>query len=212
MQFAADAHKKQRRLLAPAMNSTRVNAMLPLFYDKAEQLCRHLCSRVANGQGSAQEDVLAWTNKCATDSIGSAGLNVNFQLLDGNDHPFASVFSNLFGDSLQSMWSVAMFIVSSILPWLSYLRLSFRCVDLRAESNVSIALEDFRRVRRIATTIRSESLKMLHSARLATLDDEGEPGKDVLSLLVKANMAEGNEKLRLSDEEVLGQASRLVAS
>lgn len=53
---------------------------------------------------------------------------------------------------------------------------------------------------------------MLHSARLAAVDEEREPGKDVLSLLVKANMAEDNEKLRLSEEEVLGQASRLVVS
>lgn len=75
-----DVHKKQKRILGPALNVPNVNAMLPIFYDKAEILRARLTDLVVNASGSERVDVAAWTSKCTMDIIGSAGLGVRMAL------------------------------------------------------------------------------------------------------------------------------------
>ena len=72
------------------------------------------------------------------------------------------------------------------------------------------ATKDTRRTKNISNTLRKESVKILELAKAAALDGEKVQGKDILSLLVKANVAADNEKQRLSDEEVMGQMSTFI--
>ena len=117
-----DVHKKQKRILGPALNVPNVQAMLPVFYDKAAILRDRLTDIVANASGSARVDVSAWTSKCTMDIIGQAGLGVDFDSLNDGDHPLAAAFSDLFGDSLSSTWNAAFFFLTMKLPWLAHLR------------------------------------------------------------------------------------------
>ena len=72
------------------------------------------------------------------------------------------------------------------------------------------ATKDTRRTKNISNTLRKESVKILELAKAAALDGEKVQGKDILSLLVKANVAADNEKQRLSDEEVMGQMATFI--
>ena len=75
-----------------------------------------------------------------------------------------------------------------------------------------IATEDTRRTKNISNTLRKECLKILNLAKAAALDGEKVQGKDILSLLVKANVTAENEKHRLTDDEVMGQVSLITLS
>lgn len=72
------------------------------------------------------------------------------------------------------------------------------------------ATKDTRRTKNISNTLRKESIKILDLAKAAALDGDKVQGKDILSLLVKANVAADNEKQRLSDDEVMGQMSTFI--
>ena len=56
-------------------------------------------------------------------------------------------------------------------------------------------------------TMRKESESILQTAKSAVLNNDLDLGKDLLSLLVKANILADSEKSRLSDQEVMGQVS-----
>lgn len=56
-------------------------------------------------------------------------------------------------------------------------------------------------------TMRSESEKILQEAKAAAKAGDRSSGKDLLSLLVKANLSGDSEKNRMTDEEVMGQVS-----
>ena len=60
-------------------------------------------------------------------------------------------------------------------------------------------------------TMRTESEKILREAKAAAQAGDRSSGKDLLSLLVKANLSGDGEKNRMSDEEVMGQVSRDIA-
>ena len=56
-------------------------------------------------------------------------------------------------------------------------------------------------------TMRKESESILQTAKSAVLNNDLDLGKDLLSLLVKANVLADSEQSRLSDQEVMGQVS-----
>lgn len=61
-------------------------------------------------------------------------------------------------------------------------------------------------------TMRTESEKILREAKAAAKTGDRSSGKDLLSLLVKANLSGDGEKNRMSDEEVMGQVRSQVAT
>lgn len=73
-----------------------------------------------------------------------------------------------------------------------------------------IATEDTCRTKDISNALRKECLKILNLAKAVALDGEKVQGKDILSLLVKANVTAEYEKHRLTDDEVMGQVSLIT--
>jgi len=171
------------------------NKVLPIFYDKAEMLRQKLTECVEkSGRGHSIEDVAQWTSKCTMDIIGSAGLGAEFRSLEDGSHPLAMAFADLFGDSLSSTFARIMLFVSMKFPLLARL-----------------PTETTRRTKFISDTVRTESLKILKLAKeAAKAGDDQVGGKDLLSLLVKANVQATDEKHKLDDQEVLGQMSTFI--
>lgn len=64
-----------------------------------------------------------------------------------------------------------------------------------------------RAIKNSMATMRSECGKLLKEAQAEARLGDRSTSKDLLSLLVKANMS-GDEKSRLNDEEVMGQVSQ----
>ncbi|GAA6000333.1 hypothetical protein JCM10207_007966 [Rhodosporidiobolus poonsookiae] len=112
-----EAHRRQRRLMAPAFTPTALKALLPIFYDVAHQLRGIWQKRVANGaveisawpskaaalahaekgvKGMAVIEVADGVTRLALDSIGKAGFNYDFDNLEMQTKPLAQAFGTLF--------------------------------------------------------------------------------------------------------------------
>lgn len=112
------------------------------------------------------------------------------------------------GLSQGTSFAKLLFFMSIAFPILQHLRELIRLpVSLYFTERCYTATERARRSKHLMKTMRKESERILETAKSAALDDEPDLGKDLLSLLVKANVQADNEKTRLSDQEIMGQVS-----
>ncbi|KAF8552300.1 cytochrome P450 [Imleria badia] len=185
----------------PAFGPAQIRALTDIFLDKAVELRGLWLSEIAKQSAAtstgARIDVVPWLSRMTLDVIGLAGFNYDFKALsaDGKPNELNEAFSTMFSASQRL----------SVLPilqaWIPPLRL--------------IPTERTRQVRaaqRTMTRIGKELLINAKAAARASATEKGEieknslHGRDLLSLLVKANMATDiPESQRLSDEDVLAQ-------
>ncbi|KAG8717523.1 hypothetical protein FRC08_007294 [Ceratobasidium sp. 394] len=193
-----DMHKRQRRLMNPSFGPPQVRALVPVFWNKANELRDLWLDMMKEGsQGPAVINVLPWLTRATLDIIGVAGFDYHFNSLANEDEDeLAKAFAKIFqaGQELTPFSFLKNFIPGMrLLP------------DARSER--------LKRNREIMTRIG----KRLVEEKKAALAEEQKTGstaqgRDLLTLLIKSNMAYENESQRMSDEEVLGQiATFLVA-
>ncbi|KAI0060548.1 cytochrome P450 [Artomyces pyxidatus] len=195
-----DKHKQQRRIMSPAFGPTQIRALTSIFVEKSNQLRDIWMGLATQTQGEeATVDVLAWLNKMTLDVIGLAGFNYSFDALNAEEKPnelneaVRTVFSSGGGNILQAL--------QSILPFLRI-----------------IPTERQKRLAHAQATMNRIGMSLLESRKAALREavdaTDGAPhvgrkdiqGKDLLSLLIKANMAEDiKEDGRMSDQDVLAQ-------
>ncbi|KAI0043383.1 cytochrome P450 [Auriscalpium vulgare] len=207
-----DQHKQQRRIMSPAFGPTQIRALTHIFVDKSLQLRDYWLALIPqDGPGGvpsatstadlprATIDVLSWLNKTTLDVIGLAGFNYSFNALSPTQT------SNELNDALRSMVGS---IGGGVLATLQLMIPMFRIIPTKAGRRFSTAQATFRRI--------GTQMLATRKAALRTVDQEdsgdnefgqtGVKGRDLLTLLVKANMANDvKEDARMSDEDVLAQ-------
>ncbi|KAG9075121.1 hypothetical protein FRC06_010258, partial [Ceratobasidium sp. 370] len=183
-------HKRQRRLMNPSFGPPQVRALVPVFWNKANELRNIWLDMMKEGsQGSVVINVLPWLARATLDIIGVAGFDYHFNsLTNEDDDELAKAFAKIFqaGQELTPFSFLKNFIPGfRLLP------------DARSE--------------RLKTnkTIMNRIGKRLVEEKKAALAEEQKTGstaqgRDLLTLLIKSNMAYENEGQRMSDEEVLG--------
>ncbi|KIM65670.1 hypothetical protein SCLCIDRAFT_1212070 [Scleroderma citrinum Foug A] len=118
---AGEIHRRQRRSLAPAFNSTSIRKIMPLFYDCSHKLKIAWEAIIdANGSGSAIMEVQDWMNHVSLDTIGLAGFSYNFASLDGKRGPVTSAFE-AFGAAKRSSISIRFLLLLRRFPVLFHL-------------------------------------------------------------------------------------------
>ncbi|KAH9475309.1 Cytochrome P450 monooxygenase 91 [Psilocybe cubensis] len=200
-----EQHRKQRKMLNPVFSIAHMREMVPIFYDVTHKLRDTILEKVKN---SAQEiDLLPWMKRTALELIGQSGLGYSFDSLkeDEPSHPYYK--------STQELVPVAskMMFARMYLGWTTRVgppKIRRAIVNL-------LPWKAAHKIRDITDTMYNTSVEILNSKRQA-LDNGDEAvrnqigqGKDILSILLRANMsASGSD--RLSDEEVIGQMSSLT--
>ncbi|EED77106.1 predicted protein, partial [Postia placenta Mad-698-R] len=192
-----DRHHRQRKVLNPVFSTANLQAMMPILRDV-----------IANQVGkSAQEiDMLRWMNRGALEILGQAGLGYSFGPLSA-DAPdqFARALKGLF----PSM---------SRLGFLRQLTpLFIKCGSARFRRAVveRIPSSAVKNLLSIIDVMDEASRNIFLSRKRAimgeTSDSPGQvgEGKDLMSFLLRANMATDMED-RLTDDELLGQISSFV--
>ncbi|KAI0040330.1 cytochrome P450 monooxygenase [Auriscalpium vulgare] len=209
-----DQHKQQRRIMSPAFGPTQVRALTPIFVDKSLQLrdcwLALISQEVSAQSGSSTDeprttiDVLSWLNKTTLDIIGLAGFNHSFDALNPDEIPselneaVRMMFSSLHGGGRDLL-----VVLQTILP-------IFRLIPSNVGRRIVTAQATFRRIGMQLLAARKAELRTS-----AADNDDGAAdalgradvkGRDLLTLLVKANMASDvKEDSRMSDEDVLAQ-------
>ncbi|KAI0779694.1 cytochrome P450 [Fomes fomentarius] len=197
-------HKKQRKMLNPVFSGAHMRNLTPLFYEITFKLRTAIATRV--NDGPKELDIVGWMGRAALELVGQGGLGHSFDPLvaDSKDE-----FTEAVKAFVPAFSAVQKFRV--IFPYLKYLGPQwFRrmVVDFMPYPKVQ-------QVKRVVDMVFSRSKEILEAKRTAIergdqemLHTVGE-GKDVMSILLKANIAVDKED-RMPDEELLAQMATFI--
>ncbi|KAG9082535.1 hypothetical protein FRC07_014173, partial [Ceratobasidium sp. 392] len=92
-----DAHKRQRRIMNPSFGALQIRNLLPVFWEKSNQLRDIWLETINNSSEGVEIDVLSWLSRATLDVIGTAGFGYEFNSLqDGDKDELAKAFKEIF--------------------------------------------------------------------------------------------------------------------
>ncbi|CDO71953.1 hypothetical protein BN946_scf184940.g100 [Trametes cinnabarina] len=188
-----DAHRKQN----PAFGPAQVRNLTGIFLQKASELAR-IWSSVTR-DGPARVDANSDLSKMALDVIGLAGFGYDFHALnaDGQPNELNLAFRSIMGNTA-CMTSFA-FYLGGRFPIL-------RLVPNKGVKHMLDAAKVIHRVARVLVETRKAAVLKEMEKSIDGLKRQDLEGQDLLTLLIKANMAEDvPDSQKLSDEDVMGQ-------
>ncbi|KAJ3515822.1 hypothetical protein NLJ89_g1511 [Agrocybe chaxingu] len=222
-----ERHRHHRKMLNPVFSINHMREMgersistcgsfithspsrpkVPIFYDVSHKLENTLVKMTE--RGPKEVDILGWNTRLAMELIGQSGLGYTFDTLQEGaiPHPFANASKQLIPMSGDSPAIMAVWVVPTMTRIGSprFRRFLVNCMPFKI----------VRTLRDILDTIHSTAFEILESKKKAlregdeALAEHIGHGKDIISILMKANMeASGDE--RLTDAELLGQITSLT--
>ncbi|KAI0324490.1 cytochrome P450 [Cubamyces sp. BRFM 1775] len=198
-----DQHKKQRRMLHPVFSAKHIRELLPTFYEVSHKLVAGISSKLQDG--GTDVDVLNWLGRTALELIAQAGIGHSFDTLieDASTHPFAAAVKNYVPLYFSTPGMIYHQIIT-VLGKLGMPSVSHWIVD----HSPSRTIRDLRGVTRILHDTSSDIIRRKKAA-LENGEFGNGDGKDIMSVLLKANSA-AESRDRLSDDELVAQVSTLL--
>ncbi|KAF8491342.1 cytochrome P450 [Russula emetica] len=216
-------HKKQRRVMTPAFGPVQVRKFTSLFLEKSLELREiwvDLLSKSSRKDGKKSLDVYMWLNRVTLDIIGLTGnlLSLSTALIAlpeshvGFNYAFDSLHSpaeeKKTNDTYRAIRSV---LTHAVLPDpffpIQYMFPMFRLIPTRRSRVLNRA---FKEIQHTGSQLIQDRKTDVHAecdangSGVVGRQDVG--GHDLLSLLIKANMAADiPESMRMSDSEILSQ-------
>ncbi|KAI0669375.1 cytochrome P450 [Trametes maxima] len=199
-----EQNRKQRKLLNPVFSVAHLRNMTHIFYEITRKLVVAIEARI--GEESAVIDINGWMARAALELLGQAGLGYSFD-------SFVEDSTDEFGESVKMFFPVLGRIapLSLIIPKISYVLPEWLILKLLAVMPHS----DTRRMVAISDMMARRSWEIIQERKAALSQEEtslahrvGE-GKDIMSLLLKANLA-ASEAEKHTDEELIAQMSTLI--
>ncbi|KAF8595823.1 cytochrome P450, partial [Ceratobasidium sp. AG-I] len=195
---APEAHKRQRRIMNPAFGSPQIRDLVPVFWEKSNQVfcqLRDIWLELldTNQSEGTTIDVLPWLTRATLDVIGSAGFGYEFNSLkDGDEDLLAKAFQKVF--DLNKDITAYEVVKGMTLQAFGISTKERRDFDANLET-----------IRRVGTKIVQDKKQLLQQD---SKDSTSSAGRDLLTLLIKSNIdvetAGDNKDQTMSDNEVLG--------
>ncbi|KAH9899159.1 cytochrome P450 [Cubamyces lactineus] len=199
-----DHHRKQRKMLNPVFSINHMRHMTPIFYEVCHKLRSAIEARV-NG-GPAEIDMVGWMGRTALELMGQAGLGHSLD-------PLTADAADEFGEALKALMPT----LAQAHGLQQYVPVYEAIVPAGWRRIVAeyIPSGTLKRMLQLRDTIRQRSIDIYEEKKAALLKGDealkmqvGE-GKDLMSILLKANM-EASEEDKLPEEELIGQMSTLT--
>ncbi|KAJ6459049.1 cytochrome P450 [Mycena sanguinolenta] len=198
-----DVHKKQRKILNPAFGPTQLRALTEIFVEKSRQLRDLWLAKAANdSNGVARVNVIPEFSTAALDIIGKAGFNYDFRSLGTGSENIRDELHEAFAKIADSQaFTGALDVLKARFAFLRAI-LPYTKVDKIINSSQAT-------MRRIGLGLLNESRKNIAEGKSA----DHVALRDLLSLLVRANMSKDiSEAQRLSEEDVLAQVPTFLVA
>ncbi|CED83940.1 astaxanthin synthase [Phaffia rhodozyma] len=211
-----EAHKRHRRIMIPSLSAQAVKSMVPIFLEKGMELVDKMMEDAAEkdmavGESAGEKkatrletegvDVKDWVGRATLDVMALAGFDYKSDSLQNKTNELYVAFVGLtdgFAPTLDSFKAI----MWDFVPY-------FRTMKRRHEIPLTQGLAVSRRVG--IELMEQKKQAVLGSASDQAVDKKDVQGRDILSLLVRANIAANlPESQKLSDEEVLAQISNLL--
>ncbi|WVQ72763.1 hypothetical protein IAR50_002323 [Cryptococcus sp. DSM 104548] len=207
-------HKKQRKALSACFTPNALKGMTSVFYDKAYELKDKLANMIEGEdleiccptptkpgdevEGGKKIDVMRYLAKTTLDVIGLAGFSYDFNSLSESKNELADAFGSMFAAGAEIGFVGFLQVVFPVLKWIPTAR--------------SKAIAKAKEVtQRIGLRIIQEKKSEITATREKDLEKNVDLGKDLLSILIKANMAPDlKPEDRLNDQEVLDQITTFM--
>nr|XP_018259389.1 cytochrome P450 [Kwoniella dejecticola CBS 10117]OBR81547.1 cytochrome P450 [Kwoniella dejecticola CBS 10117] len=208
-------HKRQRKLLNPSFSPAAIKGMVPIFYDKSYELKEKFISLIEGDlittessptppvkvdvvKGTRKIDVMSWLGKTTLDVIGLAGFNYDFKALEDPNNELAEAYRKMFSAGMEVTIGAiiqALFPIFQIIP-------TERMRTVRAST---------KKTKEIGQRLIDEKKRAIAAAHHDGFEKQADIGNDLLSHLIKANMASDlRPDQKLSDEEVLAQITTFM--
>ncbi|KAH9890430.1 cytochrome P450 [Cubamyces lactineus] len=197
-------NRKQRKLLNPVFSVAHLRNMTHIFYNISYKLRDAMAKRL--GDNGAIIDINGWMARTTLEMLGQAGLGYSFDNFEDDS-------TDSYGESLKNFFP-------NLSRIIKYSFLIPKLANVVSESTLhkitrAVPHPDIKRMIEISDTMAQRSIEIINEKKAALLkgddslvDQIGE-GKDIMSLLLKANMA-ASEAERHTDEELIAQMSTLI--
>jgi cytochrome P450 len=202
-------HKIQRRIIGPAFTTQAVKGVAPIFFRKAEELrdlwdaslpddfSKDFSSSLTSPISATETtlDVAHWISRATFDVIGLAGFDYQFCSLQDESEEVYLAYRQMFGiadksPQLRGLLQIYFPFIERVLPD-EAARTTSRCLRV----------------------IRGAGRRLVEEKKSAILAEKSNASeiqeKDILSLLIKSNLASDPSK-RLTDAELLDQLSSFL--
>lgn len=190
-----DEHKRQRKIMNPAFSAGRIREYTQIFLEKAAQLRDIWRAKSARqGHSTRRIDVLSWLSKMTLDVIGLAGFNYSINALTDQKSELNDAFDAMFNTESQSTFITRLKATFPI----------FRLLRTERDTRIQLAQD---------TMARIGNQLLRESKAQAAATGEKQSNRDLLSLLVRANMSSDiPESQRMSDRDVLAQVPTFIVA
>ncbi|KAK0480321.1 cytochrome P450 [Armillaria novae-zelandiae] len=192
---AGSVHQRHRKVMNPAFSPGQLRTFSSLFQRTTRRFSRKLTDLVEGGQSTLNMN--QWLGKLTLDIIGESAFGYEYGGIDNDDNELTRMLNNLFHDAgvLPSKATVAISVLPRVLPTpLLYLMSFIPSRSKKCYTDFNVLMNEIGR----------EVIKQNLEGVVASSH-----GKDMLSVLARAN-ADEEQKNRLSDDEVLAQIASLT--
>jgi len=201
-----EKHRRQKKLLTPVFSVNHLRNMMDMFYDVAHKIDAVFEPKVKDG--AAEIDIYHWMTRASLEMVGQSGLGFSFDpLVEGQpEHTFSLAVRELI-PTLFTMTFARAFLLPILVKVGPPKFRRFVC-------DYMLPWENARKLRDIINTMHNTTTEIYNEKKKALLaGDEAfsqqfARGKDVISILMKANL-HASEEDKLSDEVVIGQMTTL---
>ncbi|TCD69789.1 hypothetical protein EIP91_006326 [Steccherinum ochraceum] len=197
-----EQHKIQRRAMNPAFGTPQVRELTEIIVDKASEL-RDLWKTKLSSEGKPTRiNVLDGLSRMALDVIGLAGFDYDFGALNpdpSKPNELNTAFKTIFEENESALLAMARIFIPPL-----------RLLPTERSRRVDGALKT---MHRIGMELIQQKKAAILSETSGSVEKSDFQGKDLLSLLIKANMASDvPENMRMSDEDVLAQVPTFIVA
>ncbi|KAJ3883015.1 cytochrome P450 [Lentinula edodes] len=194
-----EIHSRHRKVLNPAFSVTQLRQFLNLFQRTSTRLADKLQHEELGSDGKVV-NVTHWLPRATLDIIGESAFDYKFGALDGEANELSEIFKHMFADARlypQKRTLLYRAFRRSVNTPIANLLLKFPGKQDKKMMEFSVASK------RLARSLFDSALKE------TKLEGDTKSSKDVLSVLVRSNVAEDSKKA-LSEDEVLSQMATLI--
>ncbi|KAF9644420.1 cytochrome P450 [Thelephora ganbajun] len=191
-------HKQQRRVMNPAFTPAHIRSLSPIFLQKSTELCDVLL-RLCSSTQSTRVDALEWVSCATLDITGLAGFGYHFNSMTSSSDELNVAFQTIFRGALKP--TIMAMLQSFISP--------LRVIKMQRDKKFADARTVMKRIG--ARLVQERKLALSEGTSEDDVEKDREYGKDLLSLLVKANMTDP-EGSSMSDEDVQDQIATFIVA
>ncbi|KAL4073854.1 cytochrome P450, partial [Scleroderma citrinum] len=187
-------HKRQRRVATPAFSIQNLRSIVPVVFSKGNELQKKWCEMLDSSGDTSKGieiDVCHWISRATFDVIGLAGFDYHFNAIQNQSDELFHAYKEMFeiavsqSDGFRTVIGIHIPLFNELFP------------DERIKT-----------IKRCQGVIQRVAGKLIQQKKSRIIEGEktgaGYTGKDLLTLLIKSNLATDlPPDQRISDEDIL---------